>query len=184
MIKYKFILETIRARRKPVIFMAVLLLLNVCSYLYLTIYQEPLLESLQNNWFEKRQKISSMAVVDPAMVYEQGTRDLKAWASRIPPKKDFARFLGDLFETAASNNLSVKSVTYKPNLIKDEGLLAYTIGFSVSGNYAAVKSFISDIARSRQIVTIENLSLNNSSSTQEAIELKLQLITYLRVEGA
>lgn len=184
MMKYKFILETIRAWRKPAIFVVVLLLINVCSYLYLTIYQEPRLESLQNNWFEKRQKINSMAVVDAATVYEQGTRDLKTWSSRIPPKKDFARFLGDLFETAANNNLSVKSVTYKPNLIKDEGLLAYSIAFSVSGNYAAVKSFISDIARSRQIVTIDNLSLSNSSTTQEAIELKLQLTTYLRVEGA
>lgn len=184
MMKFKFILETISARRKMVIFICVLLLINICSYLYLTLYQEPHLESLQNDWFQKRQKMASMSLADAATVYDQGTRDLKTWLSRIPSKKDFARSLGDLFETAANNNLSVKSVTYKPNLIKDEGLLAYTIAFTVSGNYAAVKSFISDTVRSRQIITVDNMSLNNSSTTQEAIELKLQLTMYFKVEGA
>ena len=117
-------------------------------------------------------------------VKKDSPTDIKVRAQKLGfyPKKDFTRFLGELFETAANNNLAVKNVTYKPDLIKEEGLIAYSIGFNVSGNYAAIKSFISDIARSRQIITIDTISLSNGNPTQESLDLKLQITTYLRIE--
>jgi type IV pilus assembly protein PilO len=180
---YKLIMEIARTRLITIVSVVALLLINACLYAYLSLYQGPRLESLQSNWFAKRQSTGAMTVMDAATIYSQGTRDLKTWLARIYPKKDFTRFLGELFETAANNNLAVKNVVYKPDLIKEEGLIAYTIGFTVSGNYAAIKSFISDIARSRQIIVIDTLSLSNSSTIQESPELKLQITTYLRTEG-
>ena len=181
---YKLLLEIARQRRSTIILVVALLMLNVSLYTYLSLYQQPQIESQQTDWFKKRQSSGSLVAKDAATIYSEGTRDLKIWLTKIPPKKDFARFLGDLFGTAANNSLVVKNVTYKPEFIKEEGLLAYTIGFNVSGNYAAVKSFITDLERSREMITIDNITLLNSSTTLESIELKLQLTTYLRMEGA
>jgi type IV pilus assembly protein PilO len=179
---YNLIMEIVRTRRIAIVSIVALLLINVCLSAYLSLYQKPRLESLQSSWFAKRKSTGALTVMDAATIYSQGTRDFKTWLARIYPKKDFTRFLGELFETAANNNLAMKNVAYKPDLIKEEGLMAYSIGFTVSGNYTAIKSFISDIARSRQIITIDTISLNNSSTTQESLELKLQITTFLRVE--
>ncbi len=179
----KFIEQIVRARLKSFVFMAVLLLLNVGLYLYISMYQTPRLTALQNTWFEKRRAAEKGTLKDAASIYRQGTADLASWRARIAPKKDFARVVGEIFETAANNSLSVGSVTYKPVAIPDEHLLAYTIGFNVSGKYAAIKSFLADIMRSREIMTIDTVALSNSKATEESVALTVQLTAYFSVEG-
>ncbi|ACM20996.1 type II secretion system protein PulO, putative [Geotalea daltonii FRC-32] len=179
----KLLKETLIAKKRLVLPIIFLLFINIVSFVYLTFYQEPRVASLQSSWFEKRQKSSQMSVLDAATIYAQGKRDLQTWHSRILSKNDFARMLGELFETASNNSLVVNNVTYKPTSMKEQGLLAYTIDFSVSGNYAGMKSFISDLMRSRQIILLDNLSLANASQTKEDVQLKLKLITYFRMEG-
>ncbi|MGA2151044.1 MAG: type 4a pilus biogenesis protein PilO [Geobacteraceae bacterium] len=61
-------------------------------------------------------------------------------------------------------------------------MLAYSIGFNVSGKYAAIKSFIADIERLRAIAVINNISLNGKAA-EESVDMKLQLTAYFRVEG-
>lgn len=179
----KLLKETLLGRKRLVLPIVFLLFINIGSFVYLSVYQEPRVASLQGSWFEKRQKSSQIGALDAATIYAQGMKDLKAWNSRILPRKDFARMLGELFETASNNSLAVNSVTYNPNNIKESDLLAYTIDFSVSGNYAGIKSFISDLMQSRQIILLENLSFANASQTKEEVELKLKLIIYFRTEG-
>ncbi|HEX9024027.1 MAG TPA: type 4a pilus biogenesis protein PilO, partial [Geobacteraceae bacterium] len=94
----------------------------------------------------------------------------------------FARFIGDIFETATNNSLKVGAITYKPAPLKDEGLLAFSVDFNVSGNYAQIKSFISDLERLREIVVINNLFLSGKN-TEESVGMKVQLTAYFRVEG-
>ncbi len=120
--------------------------------------------------------------MDSADVYRQGTADLATWRARIYPKKEFARFIGEIFETATNNSLKVGAITYKPQQVKGEDLLAYSFGFNVSGKYAAIKSFIADIQRLREIAVIDNISLSGKA-TEESIEMRLQLTAYFRVEG-
>ena len=91
--------------------------------------------------------------------------------------------IGDIFETAASNSLKVGGITYKPAPNKDENLLAYSIAFNVTGKYAAVKSFLADLMRSREIMTIDNISLNSISATEDSDDLRVQLTAYFRMEG-
>ncbi|WP_243371223.1 type 4a pilus biogenesis protein PilO [Geotalea sp. SG265] len=171
------------ARKRSVMLTGGLLFVNIASFVFLSVYQEPRVASLQTSWFEKRQQSSRTDIRDAATVYAQGTKDLQTWDARILPQRDFARLLGELYEAAANNNLVVKSVTYKPGSIKEQGLLAYTIDFSVSGRYAGLKSLISDLQRSRQIIVLDNLSLANTSQTKEEVDLKLRLTTYFRMEG-
>jgi type IV pilus assembly protein PilO len=172
-----------KARLKSFICIIVLIVINIGLYIFSSAYQEPRLVSLQRKWSETRRQAGGEAALDATAVYRQGMADLTTWRTRISPKKEFARFIGDLFETAANNTLRVGGVTYKPTLLKEENLLAYTIGFNVSGKYAAIKSFISDLARLREIAVIDNISLNSGKATEESVDLRLQLTAYFRVEG-
>ena len=180
---YKLFSEIFMARRKTFLLIIGMFLLNICLYAYLASYQKPHLAGLQNEWFEKRQAARGGALVDAADIYAQGSRDLAAWRARILPKKDFARFLGELFELTANNNLSIKGITYKPAPINDENLLAYSISFNVIGKYAAIKSFLSDLVRSHEMVVVDTISLSNSSAIEEFVDLRIQITTYLKKEG-
>jgi type IV pilus assembly protein PilO len=174
--------QIFKARQRSFICILILLILNVGLYAYSAAYQEPLLAGLQIKWAEKRRLAAGEAVMDMATVYRQGTSDLAAWRKRIAPKKEFARFIGDLFEAAGNNSLHVGAITYKPEPVKGEDLLAYSIGFNVSGKYAAIKSFIADMERLRDIAVIDNISLDGRAS-EESVALRLQLTAYFRVEA-
>lgn len=174
--------QIIRARRNSIIAISVLILINIGLFIYSSAFLGPEVMSLQSKWSEKRLLAAGETVMDSADVYRQGIRDLAAWRGRIYLKKDFARFIGELFESATNNTLKVGAITYKPQPVKGENLLAYSIGFNVSGNYAAIKSFIADIERLRQITVIDNISLNGKT-TEESVDMKLQLTAYFRVEG-
>jgi type IV pilus assembly protein PilO len=178
----KVVKEIIKAQPKTFIVIFTLALLNSCLWAYAAAYQKPRLEDLQRNWFEKRKSATGGALLSIAADYQQGERDLKAWRARIIPKKEFARFAGSLFETAANNSLAFKGVSYRVTQYKDENLAAYLLDFNVTGKYAAVKSFIADIGRMREIMTIDNISLNNSGEKGDAVALKVQLTVYLRME--
>lgn len=160
-----------------------LVVINTAASVYLLGFQEPRLTSLQNTWFDKRKQSTLTGGVDAAKVFAQGKKDLAVWDSKILPKKDFARFLGELFETAANNNVAVKGVTYKPKKVKEDGLLAYSFDCSVSGKYAGIKSFIADLNRSRQVLLVDKISFANISQTKEDVDLKVNLTTYFRMEG-
>jgi len=175
-------LQFIKARRIIFIFVLILIMINIGLYIYSSTYLEPHLADLQKKWSDKRLLAAGGSVADAAAVYRQGTSDLAAWRERIYPKKDFAKYIGELFETATNNTLKVGAITYKPEPVKDEKLIAYSIGFNVSGKYAAIKSFIADIERFREIAVINNISLNGSA-TEESVDLKLQLTAYFRLEG-
>src|SRR6266567_8330584 len=109
----KIIIESIRAQKKSFILIAALFLVDLSFYVYASVYQTPRLENLQNQWFAKRKSTAVDAAQDPAAIYRQGEGDLKLWRARIIPKKGLARFVANLFETAANNSLAFKGVTYK-----------------------------------------------------------------------
>lgn len=175
--------QTFVARKNWLLLIFLLLIADIAGFVYASVFQEPRIESLQTNWFEKRRQSSRVNVVDAATVYTQGTKDLQVWESRIPPKKEFARVLGELYEVAGNSSLVVSAVTYKPTTIKDEGLLAYTFDFSVTGRYAGIKSFLSDLQRSRQLFIVDDIAISNQSQTKEDVVLKIKLTTYFRMEG-
>jgi len=180
--KLTMLRQIINSRRNSFIAISVLILINFGLYFYSFAYLGPRLASLEKKWSEKRVLAAEGAVLDEAAIFRQGTTDLAALRTRIYPKKDFTRFIGEIFETATNNTLKIGSITYKPQPVKGEDLLAYSIGFNVSGKYAAIKSFIADIERLREIAVIDNISLSGKT-TEESIEMKLQLTAYFRMEG-
>ena len=179
---FNILWQNIKARQKSFICIFILITINIGLYIYSSAYLGPNVAALQKEWSEKRALTAGGSVPDAASIYRQGKGDLAAWRGRIYPKKDFARFIGDLFETATNNTLRVGTITYKADPIKDENILAYSIGFNVSGKYAAIKSFIADIERLRAIAVINNISLNGKAA-EDSVDMKLQLTAYFRVEG-
>ncbi len=178
----KLLKEILKAQPKTFIAIALLILLNVSLYLFASGYLAPRLESLQSKRLEMRAALTRGAATDTTAVYRQGENDLKLWRARILKKKEFARFLGTLFEAATNNSLAFKGVTYKVSQLADQDLTAYSLDLNVSGKYAAVKSFISDLGRMHEMVTIDNIAINNPKVTEDVVELKVQLTVYLRME--
>jgi Tfp pilus assembly protein PilO len=181
---YEMVRDMIAARRNAFAFLAFLAVLNLALLLYLSIWQKPELAKAQSDWFAQREAAASGQSVGTVASYQNGLRDLGLFQERLIPKKNFAGFLSQLFETAKSNTLSIKGITYKPTVIGGEKMVSYVISFTVSGKYASLKSFISDLSGYREMVTLDSLSLNSSSPTEESVDLKVQITAYLKMEGA
>ena len=174
--------QILMMRQRSFVAVAVLVVLNIGLFAYSSAYLQPQLTGLQQKWSEMRLQAASGALIDPASVYRQGRADLETWRGRIPPKKEFAAFIGELFETATNNTLTVGAITYKPAKVKGEDLLAYSIGFNVSGKYAAIKSFIADIEKLKEIAVIDNISLSGKSD-EESVAMRVQMTAYFRGEN-
>jgi type IV pilus assembly protein PilO len=178
----KLFFEILRARKKAFILILVLLTGNVLLYFYITSVQQAKIATIQDSLLETRRQHAGggSSVVS---VYDQGTKDLAVFSSLITPKKDFIGVVGELYETAANNNLQIENIGYKPEILKETGMLVYTFNFGVKGRYAAIKSFIADIGRFRELLFINHLSLNSTDTTQESVNLKIQLAAYFKTEG-
>jgi len=102
---------------------------------------------------------------------------------KIPEKRQFARVLSDLLEAAASSGVGVGAISYKPLQIKEEALLSYQLSLSVSGGYAAVKSYLADLQGNPELIVVDTVSFSNSDPFVENVVMDLRITVYLR-EGA
>lgn len=180
---YSYCTEVLKTRSRLLIILLLLAAADAGLYLFSSLYQEPLLSRLQSRWVEIRRTARSPSI-DRGMAYQQGGADLKTWKDRVAPKRELARIVSELFSIASSNSVTVGGITYKPENVKEDNtLLAYGIGLTVTGRYAAVKSFVADLGRMRDIVVVDSVSLNNAKMTEELVDLKVSLTAYLRLEG-
>jgi type IV pilus assembly protein PilO len=175
----KIFLEIIKMRKKSCLAIIALGLVNILLYIFIMSFQVSKLDALRNQWLDKRQR-PSFGALDKTLIYSQGKKDLAVFNSRIPPKKDFMRVVGELFDIASNNGLSVGSVGYKPELIKDRNLLVYGLTFSVSGSYAAVKNFIADIEQSPEMVSLDQITLTGGEASQDSVKVSVQISAFFR----
>lgn len=181
---YLILRDMIAARRRSFGFLAFLALLALVGQLYLSLWQRPELEKAQLEWFAKRDALAKGETLADATRYQNGVRDLEEFRKRLVPKEQFASFLSRLYETAKNNSLTLGAINYKPAKVKGEPVFSYGIAFTVSGRYASVKSFLADLARYREMVTIDSVSLANQSQFEESVTLTVQTTLYLSTEGA
>lgn len=182
---YEMLRNIYAARRKWFLFLGFLLLLNIALWLYLSSWQRPALATAQSDWMAKREALKSGQSLGAATIYQNGVRDLALFDKRFIPKREFTRFINQLYESAQSNSLEMKGITYKPGAVKEaRGLLSYAVTFTVSGKYASVKSFLADFSRYKEIVTLDSIALSNPSRTEESVSLRIQMTAYLKTEGA
>ena len=179
----QYLFEIVRQKWRLLSIILVLLLLNVVLGVVVSSYQLPELADLQARWNDLRRQSARSGAVDAAALYQQGTADLEKLKTRIPEKREFARVLSDLIEAAASSAVEVGTISYKPVQIKEEPLLSYQLSLSVTGRYAAVKSFLSDLQNNRELLVVDSVELSNSDLYNENVVMALHVTVYLR-EGA
>ena len=177
------LLELLRLKKQSLIAIGLLLLSNVILYALVSGYQESAIIEARANWGNLRRRIAAANQGDVNVVYRQGKSDLEKLRSRIPLKRQFPQVLGDVLDAAASSAVTIGSITYKPQVIKDEELLAYIVTISTSGSYAALKSLLADLQRYHELVVIDGVSFANSDPYVENVSMELSLTVYLR-EGA
>ena len=181
---YAMLREIVLARRKSFGLLAFLVLADLALVLFVSLWQEPALERTQSDWFAKRDAAARGVDRGVTARYREGERDLEQFQQRLISKKDFAGLLSELFAIAGSHSLTLKTITYKPPQVKDLVLPSYGVTFNVTGKYAGVKSFLGDLARLPKMVTLDSVSLTNSSAVEESVDLKVQLTVFLKTEGA
>lgn len=177
------LLEIVRLRKWWLVGVGVLLLLGVGLAIAVDGYQKPLIEARREKWSELRRQVAMAGSRDLTALYRQGNADLARLSERIPPRRQFPRVLGDILEQASSSGVSVGPITYKPHRIDQERLLAYELSLGVSGGYAAVKSFLGDLLKNRELVVVDEVNLTNADLFEENVTMDLRLTVYLREDA-
>ena len=183
---YHLLRDMIAARSKSFASLAFLVLLALGCQLYLSLWQRPGLEKAQVAWFAKRDALAKGETLADSTRYRNGVRDLEELEKRLVPKKEFAALLSQVYGTAEGNSVSLTKISYKPAFEKDRvgEILPYGISFTVSGKYASVKSFLADLVRYRELLTVDAVSLSSQSQTEESVTLNLDATVFLKTEGA
>ena len=176
----QFVFEIIRQKWRLLSVVLFMLLLNVTLSVVISAYQLPSVVSLQTRWSDVRQKAARSGKVDADTLYKQGGADLEKLKSAIPEKREFARILSELLEAADASNVAVGAITYKPEQFKEEQLLSYQLSLSVSGSYAGVKSFLSDLQKSEELLVVDTAAFSNSDLFVENVVMNVHLTVYLR----
>jgi len=174
------ILEIVRQKKRLLIAIALLALLTVALFVVVDGYQMPEIVAAQMKWSDLRRQVVVAGRGDITNTYKQGKIDLETLKGRIPPKRQFPRLLGDILEQTVSSGVVTGPITYKPRVIKDEGLLAYELAMSVNGRYAAIKSFLADLRKFRELVVVDDFSMTNSNVFEENVTMDLHMTIYLR----
>ena len=176
-------MEILRQKWRLLSVILMLLVVNVVLGVFVSVYQLPSLEDLQTKWNGLRLQAARAGQTDPVVLHRQGAADLEKLKTKIPEKRQFARVLSDLFEAAASSSVEVGTISYKPVTLKEEALLSYQLSLSVSGRYAAVKSYLADLQKNPELLVVDTIAFSNSDILVEKVVMDLRITVYLR-EGA
>ena len=176
----QLVFEIVRQKWRVLCILLTLLLLNTALAVMVNSYQLPSLAELQSKWNSLRRQYAGIGKVDASTLHQQAAADLEKLKAQIPEKREFARILCELYETAASCAVDVGAVTYKPLQVKEEDLLSYQLTFSVNGSYAAVKSYLADLQKNQELLVVDSVSFSNSDLYLENVVMDLHLTVYLR----
>lgn len=177
------LLEIVRLRKWWLLCAGLLLLLCVGLSVAVDGYQKPKIAARREKWSELRRQVAVAGNRDLSALYRKGNADLAALRERIPPRRQFPRLLGDILEQASSSGVSMGPITYKPRQLGQERLLAYELSLGVSGGYAAVKSFLADLLKSRELLVVDEVTLTNADLFEENVTMDLRLTVYLREDA-
>lgn len=179
----RILIEILRKKKFALAAILLLILLNAALMVLVGSYQTKALAAAQAKWSDLRRQAAAAGKADATARYRQTAIDLEKLRTRIPPRREFARVLSDLFESASSSGVTTGAVNYNPQKVKDEELLSYQLSLSVNGSYAAVKSYLADLQNYPELIVIDKVSLSNTDPFVENVTMDLGLTIYLR-EGA
>lgn len=175
--------ELYQKHRVQLTVLGVLVALTATAFLYRIYFVQGSLIETRREWSAFRQNAKLHPSATKMALYDAGVRDLALVKERFPRIGEFARVISDLFAQADSNSLSLGGVTYKPGKV-EEGILSYSINLDATGSYGGIKSFITDLIRSRELISIESLSISKSGKIfEDEVTLRAGLLIPFRQEG-
>ena len=174
--------------RKPVIWLAAGLVINVLVYL-LGVY--PLSQRVAN--VAQRNDTAARALRDARQENAQAagaltgkdqaeTKLAKFYTEVLPRDLASARQLTHLrlAQLARMHNLRYGRAQAEPLVLKDSKLTQLKVELSLGGSYAGVRGFLHSLETAPQFVVIDNVVLGESGDSDDRVELTLTLSTYYR----
>jgi Tfp pilus assembly protein PilO len=176
----QFALELYHRKKPWLIAIALLLFLNISSFAGIALFQRPALDQKKETAAEQRKGLDAMSGGDADAVYRTGKSDLEKIRAVIPPKRRFALLLGEMTDSSTACQVATDSLTYKPERLREQKLLAYRIDLSVSGRYAAIRCFLNEMQSRKDLVVIDGIALKSDDPYAEKVSMELKLTAYLR----
>lgn len=176
--------QIFKLRKVPMLILAALFVIAVILQAYILVYQQPKINETRVQWLKEREAEAGRGY-HPGREsgYKTALADLQKFRERIYQKSDFAKFVSELYTISSKNSLIIDSITYVPTFDKESNLLQYVLTLSVSGNYLQLKRFVYDVSRSTNPLFVTSVSLVNQKTTEAAVQLKVQICTYFRMEA-
>lgn len=115
-------------------------------------------------------------------VYRENERGLGAFAKRLLGKKEFERFLGELFDFSQQAGLMLERINYDPEMHDKPGILEYRLRFNVGGRYEQIRKFISLLENSPRMIAIRTLRFSGKEKEGEGISVTMEIDTFFRLE--
>lgn len=175
-----YLIEIMRQKWRYLTVLLVLLIINLILFFVKSFYQTPHLDGLQTKWSELRNQSARSGKIDNLALHQLAAANLEKLKTHIPKKREFAKVLSSLIESASSNAVDIGNISYKPVVIKEEALLSYQLTLAANGSYAAVKSFLADLQSSNELLIVDSVSFSNSDAFVENVLMNLQITVYLQ----
>jgi len=171
-------------RSWPVILVA-LMLASVTLFFINQSFVAPKVNVLERDYLglqeRSRQARKARAASDnPNAFYQRGVDDLEKFRALIPNPDGLTDLVAELFRLAGKANLKISQVNYQPKELKAQGLLEYSLVFSVGGSYQNLKTFIAHIEASKRLIAIEGIALRRDQRAGDRANLRLELATYFK----
>ena len=147
---------------------------------YINIGVSSKLAEVQAKYEYKRLAVLAESPVDVATAYRQGGEGIKFVKSRIPASSDFPVILGQLVDLAASNKVSLGTISYKPQKAVISGISTYSLRSSAIGKYASIKRFIAELQGLHGMAIVESVVLANNDPYESIANLDFELSIHLR----
>lgn len=117
---------------------------------------------------------------------DRALKELDTFYSRVLAKDltgarrlTFAR----LAQLAAKSRLDFERRRYEPVVERGSNLTRLKITMNLGGGYADIRDFIHEIESSPEFVVIDDVTVDEGATNEDALRLTLQLSTYFRTTG-
>jgi Tfp pilus assembly protein PilO len=180
----------LRERRRTVIVLAAILLLNVLAYAF---FVYPLSQRVANVAQTTQAAETELAAARTLHTRASGTLtgkaraadDLEAFYGKVlPPNFASARRLVSprLDQLARQSNVRASRTTMKDPEQSDM-LSRLQVDMDVTGSYHSVRQFIDRLERVPEFVVVDHIALSESANVDDQLNVKIELSTYYRGES-
>lgn len=168
-------------RENRLLLSATLLLLMLCGAIwYLTLRQGLLLQQQQSSWNSKRRQAAARAETHLTSQYLRDKDQIRHLYMTIPYRHEFPRVISEIMDIIALHDATPGPMLYTPAKTDLDGVIAYDMHCSATGEYPDLKRLISDLERLDGISTLNTCSFSNPDPAFGKAVLDLQLTVYLR----